>query len=415
MKFNLKKEKFNEIEKSFEILKQKHDDQGSLYIIKSSLEDCFNYEFEIKTVNLDNDNRQLFVMSVFPEISTIDKIITSLTNDKSDDIIKKIWENNKKWIIEIDSRILTNDFTNSELTAILLHEIGHIVYSNSIPYKISTILKYEMVKSSMSVKLILKNSIFKKILSLPILNACIADRKRDNVNIKNEVKADEFVKKMGYQKDLISILKKFSSLNNYPKTNDIDENMKTVMKFSNDVVEQFQLRHNKLVKNNLLTLKKECTSPYISNIITEFTDILFKEYENTSVTLEKKMEVLYNNIDKIIDEGYMTEFFLFKKKTLKPIDDKDIDYIYLKIDAIENINDKLVLISYIHSKIDLVDYYLQILKNNKMSNKYNIYQTIPELLDIKKKLLSLRDKVLTKKIEQKNNNILVAWPAGYEG
>ena len=77
-----------------------------------------------------------------------------------------------------DDKII--NITPSELTALLLHEIGHVIYANSITTRICTILQYEIASTSMSNKALIKDRFFKRILSLPIFNACIADSKNDD-------------------------------------------------------------------------------------------------------------------------------------------------------------------------------------------------------------------------------------------
>ena len=148
-------------------------------------------------------------MSVYPDRSTIDKIVDSIAKNESH-MISKLWKQTKEWTIEMDQRIFNRDYIDlnaRELTAIFCHEIGHIIQSNSIPNRLVTILQYELAKTSVSNKALLRDKFFRKILSLPIINACMGgDHEKDSIKI--EIKADKFVKSMGYQNDLISVFKK---------------------------------------------------------------------------------------------------------------------------------------------------------------------------------------------------------------
>lgn len=428
MRFTLKKDEFKNIDDAFNILKSINNDTGSLFIIKKSLEACFKYQFDVRIVNVwektnnawKKSKTPLFIMSVLPEVSTVDKIVTAISNDSIDELgVKELWEKNKSWIIEIDSRILDKniiDIDAKELTAILLHEIGHIVYSNSIPSRINTILRYELAKSSVGTKRLLKYKIFTKLLSLPILNACIADRKIDDNNIRQEVKADEFVKKMGYRDELVNVLKKISHAGRTNRNaGSIDKNMVKMLDFSKETIDQLTNRYHLLVKENFERLADECLSPTIKSVIIEFTDSLFKGDENTSVTMEKKIDNMYRFIDKAIDDEYMTEFFIFKNKTLKKIDSYELDYIEMKIGSMKTESDRLMISSYIHSKIDLVNYYITILNDPIKRKKYIIPHSIEQLEAMKRRLIMLSRKAVSEKLKQRNNNILVAWPTGYEG
>ena len=119
--------------------------------------------------------------------------------------------------------------------------------------------------------------------------------------------------------------------------------------------------------------------------------------------------------DKDIEDGYFTEFFVFGGKQLKRIDPAEIDYIFVKINEIHNEHDKMMLISYLHSKLDLVNYYISIMENPSLYKKYSIPHTLDQLYSIKKELLRAREEILRYKIPERNKGILVAWPSGYEG
>lgn len=421
MRVKLNRSSFEAIEGAFLVLKGGKNNPEALQVIKESLEKCFDCEFVINIIPCDesNQSKNLFVMSVYPEMSVIDKIITAVMTDKGTDAVKSLWAKNKKWTIEIDERILDStviDCSKEELTAVLLHEVGHIVCSSSIPNRISLILRYEIMKTSFKNKMMLKNKIFRNIMSLPILDACISDNKKDMTSIKEEIKADTFVKKMGYQKELYSVLTKIIKNNKYTSSSSINTKMKEVSDFSLSRLEEFQARKDKIAKSKLISLREGCQSPYINNVIDEFIETVFEDAEDSkSIINGRKVEFMQECADKLIEEGYYTEFFLFGGKKLKRIEPSDIDYIDIKINTIKNDSDKMMIVSYIHSKIDLVDYYISILENPALASKYRIPNSINQLYDMKKRLYQLREIALRYKIPERNKNILVAYPTNYEG
>ena len=76
----------------------------------------------------------------------------------------------------------------------------------------------------------------------------------------------------------------------------------------------------------------------------------------------------------------------------------------------------MMLVSYIHSKMDVVDYYIALLKNPKQSRKYNIPYSLKELEDLKDYLNKMINEAINAKLPDKlRGGILVAWPDGYEG
>ena len=421
MRIRLNKDKFTAIDGAFLMLKENNDSTAALQVIKSSLEDCFDCEFSIKVIARP-DNGNLFVMSVYPEMSVIDKIISAVSSDKGTDTIAKLWESNKKWTIEIDQKLLRGDIidcTDKELTAILLHEVGHIICSNSIPSKISLILKYEVVKTKMSNKMMLHDQIFRLILSLPILDSCISDNKKDLTSIKEEIKADKFAKKMGYSNELYSALTKLMNSPQYKNLSSQADKMSEDTKFALKTLEDIHARRAKLAKTALLTVRNECTSDYLREAIDTFLESVFEDSPTSkSIHSGRKLEIMQERADKLISEGCYQEFFLFGPKKMKRIEPMDLDYIDVKIQNMKTESDKMMIVTYIHGKLDMVNYYIDILSNPTIAPKYLIPHTLQELYGIKKRLLTLRDVAIRTKLNNGShygNGLHVQWPDGYYG
>lgn len=415
MAVRLKKEAFKSIDNAFLVLQEDKASETGKKIIKDSLNEIFDVEFDIEIIPV-NDNSPLFVMSVFPEKSVVSKIISSVTTNSGNiETIKKLWQQNKKWTLEIDERILNKNFincSNRELTALVLHEIGHVVCTNSIPSRISTIIQYEIAKSKLENKILAADKLFSKILALPILNACVSDSRKSDKPLSVEIKADNFAKKMGYQQELLSVLKKITTNQKYPKGGTINKNMEEMTKFSINTLDQLKAREDNLLKKNLVSLKKECVSPYIESYIDDFYNTIF-ETGNKSISSIEHLTFMENRADSIV-ENYYTEFF-FGKKKLSKIDPAELDYIDIKTNEIKNENDKMMLISYIHSKLDIIDFYLGILKDPKLAKKYNVPNTAEQLERMRNRLLTSRENILKFKIPERNKGIIIAWPENYEG
>lgn len=422
MQISLNKDKCGAIDTAFAVLKTDANNSAALSKIKETIEDSFKgYTFDIRVINTSqNTKTEFFLMSVYPEISTIDKIVSAILSNKEDSVIKKLWESNKKWTIEIDDKLLTGTYincTDKELTAMLIHELGHVIYSNSLPTKISTIFRYEVTKASFVNKALVRgDKIFRTILSLPILDACVSDNKRDLKSIKEEIKADSFVKKIGYTKELESVLTKLINCKNIRYTASMTDKIYNSTDFSMKTIDDFMHRRDVIAKNNLISLKESCESEYISDIINNFIESVFEDSESSnSIINGRKLEYMHERADKAIEEDCFMEFFLFGGKQLKRIDPNDLDYAEIKIQGIKNESDKMMIVSYINSKIDLVDYYISIMENPKLSKKYIIPHSLDNLYGYKKRLITMRENALKFKIPARNKNILVTWPKVYEG
>ena len=256
---NMKPEHLRTLDNAFKVLMEFPTSRSGMSLITDTLHECFGDDFSGSVVSTQPDV-PLFVMSIFPERSTTDKIIESVARGNSDfKTIQSLWEKNTKWTIEIDERILKNTFTTRELTAMVLHEVGHLIQSKTIATRIVTVLQYEYAKTSMQNKMLLRTKVFRSIMALPIINSCISDQKGSNV--KDEIKADRYAKKLGYAKDLISAMNKLSKLPNYNLKKDPNEAMRSTTQFSLNTLQNLQDRKNELVKSELTTLKEAVQSP----------------------------------------------------------------------------------------------------------------------------------------------------------
>lgn len=408
----MSKDKMINIENAFKVLKENSSSTAAIDILQKSAEDIFSYKFSIYTI--EPINTPVFFMSVYPDRSTLDKIVDAISTNDSH-MISKLWKQTKEWTIEIDKRILykgTIELTERELTAIFCHEIGHIIQSNSIPNRLVTILQYELAKTTVSNKSLIRDKFFRKILSLPIINACM-NGDHDKSSIKEEIKADKFVKSMGYQNDLVSVFHKYDKCKKFV---DANKDMKNMSAFTIDSLNQFKKRETAMLEHTLTEMIKDCDSIYAESVLSEIKNDFFFENDETSVTKDKRLNFLYERAEKLEEEFIATEFFGIGKKNLKRIDPSEIDYIAVKIKTIKDNSDKMMLVSYIHSKMDIVDYYIALLKNPVQSKKYVVPHTLKELEDLKKYLTEMiTDTINAKLPDRLRGGLLVAWPDGYEG
>ena len=75
----------------------------------------------------------------------------------------------------------------------------------------------------------------------------------------------------------------------------------------------------------------------------------------------------------------------------------------------------MMIIAYIHHKLDLVDYYISLLSDPKTAREYSIPHTLDQLMKIKKILTDYRIKAMKQPLPLKNRGLLVSWADGYEG
>ena len=404
--------KFEKIEDCFGKLKKNVDNVAAANTIGQILHEIFKQDFTISVIHTKIKD-PAFVMSIYPSENTMSQILTALSSEKDPNVISSLWIANKSWVIEIDRKILDDSIipiSVRECTALLLHEIGHIAYSNSIPERIGRVMNYEYAKLNGGLKRILQSKPFTQFLSLPILDNCgISVSSKE---IKKEIAADKFAAKMGYADALSSVLSKFSS----DDTSE-DESMKNVMNFSVQMVENFKTRNGKLTNQHLNTLISRTPGNILKGKLLELKATTAKTAFAESVCTESaefdevKTGRLCDRAVRINDE-YYTEFFSFKKK-LKPLKPYDLDYIAVEIDEIKTYNDKLLAISYIHNKLDTVEFYLECL--HAKNTKYEVPHTEEYLTAYKEKLILLLKRAVSVKIVPKTYGLTIQYPEGYDG
>lgn len=425
MKIDLKKERFEAIDHAFARLLEKSSDKGPLTAIETNLRATFHKNISVDVIP-HKDEDDLFLMSVYPDEDTVNEVVRAIVDEGSDGAIRKIWNGADKWFVEIDKRILSGasdlEFNSKELTALLLHEVGHIVYSNSIPQRISRIMRMEYARANIGTKQLLKDKVFSQILSIPILSACLYDNYRTKDKIKEELKADVFAVKMGYGDELESALNKLISTSTARPANQVNvdsgkvySDMKSITKYSIETIENLKERKKSIAKSNFKKLLMDSPSKYLSDAIGKVQDLLVKSSVE-AIPDDMKMERVADRMDGIVDaffeSTYMTEGLLGKKK-LQKIDPKIPDMIKIQIDGLKSNDERALLVSYIHDKISMVDYYLEILETG--NPKYEIYNTKEELVRMKNKLEDYLKAVMEKKIPEFSYRFYVQYPEGFEG
>lgn len=105
---------------------------------------------------------------------------------------------------------------------------------------------------------------------------------------------------------------------------------------------------------------------------------------------------------------------MFKKK-LKKIPVDLVSYIQIETEAIKDANDKMMISSYCLSKLELVNWYIELLEVG--SDKYIVPQSKAHLEMIRDQLIDCHKEIMSVKITRPNDRPIVdiKYPKGYEG
>lgn len=102
-------------------------------------------------------------------------------------------------------------------------------------------------------------------------------------------------------------------------------------------------------------------------------------------------------------------------KKLKKIPSDLVSYIQIETEAIKDVNDKMMISSYCLHKLEVVNWYLELLEVG--SKKYIVPQSKAHLEMIREQLMACHKMIMSVKIKNPNDRPLIdiKYPKGYEG
>ena len=114
-----------------------------------------------------------------------------------------------------------------------------------------------------------------------------------------------------------------------------------------------------------------------------------------------------------VQSKYLTEKFGVKK--LKKIPTDLVAYITIETESIKDANDKMMIASYCLGKIEIVEWYIELIEVG--SNKYIVPHTKPYLESVRTQLLACYKKIMATPIPKQQDRPLIdiQYPKGYEG
>ena len=103
-----------------------------------------------------------------------------------------------------------------------------------------------------------------------------------------------------------------------------------------------------------------------------------------------------------------------KAKKLKRIPVDLVSYIQIECEAIKDANDKMIISSYCLSKLETVNWYIELLEVG--SEKYVVPQSKSHLENIREQLLACHKMIMNTPIPKADRPLLeIRYPKGYEG
>ena len=399
------------------------------------------------TVEFVDGRDQFLGMSVYPSIECTERLCKRINDCNSRVRFIEAWKKMTDYTIEIDENLFDRSiiaFNPQELTAMLLHELSHVIFSSKKSEKLYAcylanrdFLKLARDRNSANILA----SIF---YTVPVATICGMHEWNIGKNgMMEEWICDQVFGIEGYQEHMVSALNKI--IRAYGTTiissEDVqDHNLDVDMKWANlnikDMVRRkemlrseifyrasrtrsYTVRHTYL--NMVARLGFGLKDRYTDGVIAmeavladidegarPFTEVL-RDYKFASTNM-MKTAAFESMAARAFDESMPALESVRNRKPPKLPSDYAIDEISIEIDRVENHYDRIYVLDLIYNRLEEIDtfesYYTEIGEIHKYASKIKAKREYLE---------KLRIAVLEKKLLDKNYSVFVKCPKGYEG
>ena len=426
---NKKTEDFLFLEKCCGEIKSKTKVDENLKRIERILKRIFDIDFKISIS--ENNTKEFFGMNIYPDVSTIDLLVENILSEGSDtETVVKLWQQSSKWYLEIDSILLYDLSLNAnpaEIVAITLHEIGHIIYSNTVPQRINKILRYKLLKLNYQMRQLISNEKIRKLFNITIVESCGSKNFR-YINTKKERIADKFVLNYGYGESLNEFIDKLIRTNGNSLINrsdkELDNDITSIVNWSVNNIKELEFRKSNLrkaLKVEIIKSPSEFTKKVVQDIYTSFfgeatdkyRELLSEQYTGESRDLYSELkaeQILIEHCKRVTTEAFGKLFDNIGK--VKKVSQSDIDILRVEVDKIETNDDKIYLLDRLYMHLELVNAALDMIR---MGKEKKVTQSKSTLLSMQKQLEDIREEIIAMKIIDKEYGVFIRYPKGYQG
>lgn len=395
-------------------IKKEHDVHMNLMKIRKAI----NAEFKTNCTSVfitDNKVKSYFFGAhIIPTEKECYKLADNIAR-----VNKNIkFEQCSEFVIELDSKLIyTLDATPEEITAVILHEIGHKVFysKNKVQMKEKLIATLLANGALSSVAIITQMLAYRFILFTLILNF-FASTFSNALSIKEEIDSDSFAVRYGYGAALNSVIQQIMdnsrSFNTFGFARSKDKEDEALTKWCFNSIIGFKFRQKAIRKDLEFMLKSE-QNPEVRKIINAQISMV-----DNMVKRNKGLKGLSVMNDERIRLG--ESFSAFAEMSSKGISYLELDELEVEIERIRDPEDKLYVVSRIHK--DLADNGKFIKEKEKQLHKKRLsdeqikdHVEMKELMTYRTQLMDLLAKCRKASVREKHHHFIVGYPLGYEG
>lgn len=416
-----KRESLIFVEECIRNIQQEKEISKNVRLIESAIKREFDIPVKISII--DND-KKFFGMCVYPSVEEIQKLTEVLIADPSKKKFSEVEKIHREFmsksekVIEIDSILLYDHNINAtagEITAILLHEIGHVVGSNSLVNRMARAKEYMMMKfDNRTRKLIPVISFIPKLFNIVTLQIF---SHQFNLQLMKEKEADELAFKEGYGEELYNILGKLIANgkgDQVKKTNkELDKDIEVTIDWLIVNIKELEYRKDRL-KKSLRLLKMTSPSKFLGDFITGIKDKIFRKDDEKMIEKAEKAVV--------INEAFILSNLRNKKMKapagavdssgrVRRLVARDLDIYRAELERVNTIDDKIFLLERLYDLMDVADYAKYMLEENP-KRVMQSEETIDAYILAVQEIIAMTN---AKKISKTKYGLFIKYPTDYEG
>ena len=410
-----KRESLLLIEECFRNIQQEKDVSKNIRLIQSAIKREFDISIEVSIIQ---NKKRFFGMCVYPCPEEINKLTELLlkphVNISTVEKIHREFVMNGTHIVEVDSLLLYDHNINAsagEITAILLHEIGHILTSNSMVCRYERAKEYMTVKSRGIDKLVRGTEFVKNVFNIATLQIF---SNHFNAQLAKERKADELAFKCGYGEELSNILGKLIANGQGERVKrsekDMDKDIEITIDWLIVNVKELKFRKDRL-HNSIKILKMTTPSIYLKD---QLDKIHSKVFKNDNKEFVEKVAV--------INEAFLLSNMNNKKVKapsgaldnsgrLRKLHPRDLDIYRAELERVDTVDDKIFLLERLYDLLDVAEY-AKYMAVNEPRRVMQSEQTIDAYIS---HIHEIINEVNKKRITKTKYGLFIKYPADYEG
>jgi hypothetical protein len=404
-----------QIEQAIEQIQMDKDVPRNLEIIRRMINLEFKATCEKVYLTKNITQTYFFGIHVFPTKKELYKIA-----DKVIHLDQKVqFENCTEFVLELDSKLIYDiGATPKEITAAILHEIGHKVYSKKSQIRskvlfLNACLKNVAIAGGALTTIARVISPVKFLLFSAILT-CFTNSLSSWLRLKDEMDADSFAVKYGYAADLHSLIGKFRNdseltlgfgkISKFARTTAIgsDESQRAIMRWSIKNILEFSIRRAEIARQLEAQLREE-PSEYGREIIQEQLDQIRKAQKASG--LRMSIQSSLKKEDALLGES-VKSFIEIQSKGMSYL---ELDELSVEIERIETYEDKIYIVSRIYRDLAAANKAMdKISKDNSNSGKLRLEQ----FKDYVGQLKDLLTRTRAFKVKETQYGVYVKYPKG---